>query len=74
MMVAPCLTVKPHPDWSLVTEPPVYIIRSCFCLFQEREVLSLKPVDLLAFLDNVSPRFLAEVSLGNFTLLRLLEL
>ena len=25
MVVAPCLTVKPHPDWSLVTEPSVYI-------------------------------------------------
>ena len=25
MVIAPCLTVKPHPDWSLVTEPSVYI-------------------------------------------------
>ena len=25
MVVAPCLTVKPHPDWSLVIEPSVYI-------------------------------------------------
>ena len=24
MVVTPCLTVKPHPDWSLVTEPSVY--------------------------------------------------
>ena len=25
MVVAPCLTVKPHPDWSLVTGPSVHI-------------------------------------------------
>ena len=25
IVVAPCLTVTPHPDWSLVTEPSVYI-------------------------------------------------
>ena len=24
MVVAPCLTVKPHLGWSLVTEPSVY--------------------------------------------------
>ena len=28
-VVAPCLTVKPHPDWSLVAEPSVYTMRSC---------------------------------------------
>ena len=25
MVIAPYWTVKPHPDWSLVTEPSVYI-------------------------------------------------
>ena len=33
MVVAPCLTVKPHPDWSLVTEPSVYTVRSYSLLF-----------------------------------------
>ena len=33
MVVAPCLTVKSHPDWSLVTEPSVYTMRSCSLLF-----------------------------------------
>ena len=33
MVVAPCLTVKPRPDWSLVTEPSVYTKRSCSWLF-----------------------------------------
>ena len=33
MVVAPCLTVKPHPDWSLVTKPSVYTMRSCGFLF-----------------------------------------
>ena len=33
MVVAPCLTMKPHPDWSLVTEPSVYTMRSCELLF-----------------------------------------
>ena len=34
MVVAPCLSMKPHPDWSLVTEPSVYIMRSCgFAVF-----------------------------------------
>ena len=33
MVVAPSLTVKPHPDWSLVTEPSVYTMRSCDLLF-----------------------------------------
>ena len=33
MVVAPCLTVKPSPDWSLVTEPSVYTKRSCSWLF-----------------------------------------
>ena len=28
MVVAPCLTEKPHSDWSLVTEPSVYTMRS----------------------------------------------
>ena len=26
----PCLTVKPHPEWSLVTEPSLYVMRSCW--------------------------------------------
>ena len=29
MVLAPCSTVKPRPDWSLVTEPSVYTMRSC---------------------------------------------
>ena len=33
MAVIPCLTVKPHPDWSLVTEPSVYTTKSCSLLF-----------------------------------------
>ena len=33
MMVAPCLIVKSHPDWCLVTEPSVYTMRSCGLLF-----------------------------------------
>ena len=33
MVVTPCWTVKPHPDWSLVTEPSVYTMRSCGLLF-----------------------------------------
>ena len=33
MVVTPCLTLKPHPDWSLVTEPSVYTKRSCGLLF-----------------------------------------
>ena len=32
-MVAPCLTVKAHPDRSSVTEPSVYTVRSCGPLF-----------------------------------------
>ena len=33
MVVAPCLTVKPHPEWSLATEPSVYTMRYCGLLF-----------------------------------------
>ena len=33
MVVAPLLTVKPYPDWSLVTEPSVYTVLSCGLLF-----------------------------------------
>ena len=33
MVVAPLLTVKPYPDWSLVTEPSVYTVRSYDLLF-----------------------------------------
>ena len=33
MVVAPCLTAKPHPDWSLVTQPSMYNMRSCGLLF-----------------------------------------
>jgi len=29
MVVAPCLTAKPHPDCFLLTEPSVYTMRSC---------------------------------------------
>ena len=27
-----CLTLKPHPDWSLVTEPSAYTLKFCFLL------------------------------------------
>ena len=34
VVAAPCLAVKPHPVWFLVTEPSVYAMRSCsLCLF-----------------------------------------
>ena len=33
MVVTPYLTVKPYPDWSLVTVPSVYTMRSCVLLF-----------------------------------------
>ena len=39
IVVAPCLTGKPHPDWSLVTEPSVYTMRSCALLFSWRKKL-----------------------------------
>ena len=29
MVVAPCWTVKPHPEWSVVTESLVCTVRSC---------------------------------------------
>jgi len=35
MVVASCLTVKTHPDWSLVTEPLVYNTWSWVCCFIE---------------------------------------
>ena len=33
MVVTTCLTAKPHPDWSLVTEPSAYTSGSCSRLF-----------------------------------------
>ena len=33
MVVAPGFTMKPEPDWSLVTEPSVYTMRSYSWLF-----------------------------------------
>ena len=33
IVITTCLTVKPHPDWSLVTEPSVCTMRSCALLF-----------------------------------------
>ena len=33
MVVTPCLTEKPHPDWTSVTEPSVYTMGSCSLLF-----------------------------------------
>ena len=33
MVVTPCLTEKPHPDWISVTEPSVYTMGSCSLLF-----------------------------------------
>ena len=43
MVVAPCLTVKPHPDRSLVTEPSVYTMRSCGLLFSSMRSLTVFP-------------------------------
>ena len=44
IVVAPCLTVKPHSDWSLVTEPSVYIhqevLRFAVLLNEKLEALS----------------------------------
>ena len=54
-----CLTVKPHPDWSLVTEPSVYTMRSCGTVFVNEK---LDLFCLLAFLDSAFPSFLAGVS------------
>ena len=55
MVVTPCLTVKPHPDWSLVTEPSVYTMRSCVFCFLEWEAWSLTLFCLLAILDSAFP-------------------
>ena len=60
MVVAPCLTVKPHPDRSFVTEPSVYAMKSCVLLFSSMRSLTL--FRLLAILDSVFPGFLAGVS------------
>ena len=35
MVVALCLTMKPRPDWSLVTEPSVYTMSLAVCRFLE---------------------------------------
>ena len=43
MVVAACLTVKPQPDWSLVTEPPVYTMRSCGLLFSSMRSSTVLP-------------------------------
>ena len=63
-VVAHCLTVKPHPDWSFVTEPSVYTMRSCglLLLFFEWKAWSLTLFCLLAILDCAFPSFLAGVS------------
>ena len=52
MVIAPCLTVKPHPEWSLVTEPSVYIMRPCCYCFLEWEAwsLTLSTFSLLAII------------------------
>ena len=56
MVVAPCLTVKPHPDRYLVTEPSVYTMRSCVLLFSSMRSLTL--FCLLPILDSaLLPRF-----------------
>ena len=57
LVVAPCLTmtVKPHPDWSLVTEPSVYIMRSCGLLFSwMRSLISDSVLPVGHFLAGVS--------------------
>jgi len=61
----PWWTVKPHPDWSLVTI--VYNVRSCvlllfFCLFLFWGTWSLTPFCLLAVHDGAFPNCLAGIS------------
>ena len=59
----PCLTVKRHPEWSSVTDPSVYTMRSCSWLFsREWKTWSLTPFCLLAILDGHFPSFLTGVS------------
>ena len=45
MVVTPCLTVKSHPVWSLVTEPSVCTKRACGFLFCVK-LLSLTDSDI----------------------------
>jgi len=74
MVVEPCLTMKPHPDWSLVTEPSVYTMRSCELLFSWTKSLiseSVLPAGrsrqcLYMFLAGVSQRE-AEVCITSWT-------
>ena len=64
MVVPPCLTVKPHPNWSLVNEPTVYTIYEVlrFCCFLEWEAWFLTPFCPRAILGSAFSRFLAGVS------------
>ena len=62
MVVAPYLTVKPHIDWALVTEPSVHTMRSCGLLLSWMEAWSLTPFCLLAISDSAFPNFLAGAS------------
>ena len=76
MVVAPLLTVKPYPDWSLVTEPSVYTVLSCGLLFSC--MISLISDSVLptghprqtfpSFLTRVSHRD-GEIGLGSFPIL-----
>ena len=61
MVVAPYLTVKPHPDCSMVTEPSVYTVRSCDLLFSGMRSLISASVLPAGHLDSAFPRFLAGV-------------
>ena len=64
MAVAPCLTVKPHPDWSLVTELSVCTMSMRLCSFLFSWMRSLKSYSVLPAgpLDSAFTSFLAGVS------------
>ena len=39
VLVTPCFTVRSRPDWFLVTELPVYVMRSYgFCVFFDEKI------------------------------------
>ena len=57
MAIAPCLTVKPHPNWCLVTNTSVYTTRSCGLLFYWISFFPsiISPPCLQAILNSVFP-------------------
>ena len=62
MVVPPSLTVRPHPDWPLVTEPSVYTMRSCCLPAIYWKAWFQTLFCLLAILDSTNfPSFLAGI-------------